>query len=133
MFVARATLDGRMSAPVTRLTSVMESNGKSMAACALPDGLLVRPDMKQKALPSAKVDVRGVPEDIELVPGLLECIELAKNCSSVISSIGKLPLGPVMRIDEVFMRDLLSATRRARLGSAKKILRPSIVRCVASS
>ena len=42
----------RKSAPVTRLTSVIESNGKSMAAWAFRMASSSGPDMKQKALPS---------------------------------------------------------------------------------
>src|SRR5262245_28524372 len=44
----------RMSAPVTRLTSVMESYGKLIAECALRIASSSGPDMKQKALPSSK-------------------------------------------------------------------------------
>src|SRR5215470_5729085 len=42
----------RMSAPVTRLTSVIESYGKLIAACALRMDSSSGPDMKQHAFPS---------------------------------------------------------------------------------
>ena len=44
----------RMSAPVTRLTSVIESYGKLIAACALQMDSSSGPDMKQNAFPSFK-------------------------------------------------------------------------------
>src|SRR5215471_14844755 len=44
----------RMSAPVTRLTSVIESYGKLIAACALRMESSSGPDMKQNAFPSFK-------------------------------------------------------------------------------
>ena len=53
-FVARVAPDGRMSAPVTRDTSVMESNGKSMAAWAFRIASSSGPDMKQNVLPAGR-------------------------------------------------------------------------------
>src|SRR5574342_100785 len=58
-----------------------------------PDGFLVRPGHEAEGFAFAEVDVRGVPDDMELVPGLLECIELR---------------------EELFFRDLLG--REAALG-----------------
>jgi hypothetical protein len=50
-----STVCGRMSAPVTRLTSVMESYGKLIAACALRMDSSSGPDMKQNAFPSLRL------------------------------------------------------------------------------
>jgi hypothetical protein len=103
-FVALGTLDGRISAPVTRLTSVMESNGKSMAAWAFRDGFFVRPGHETEGLAFMEVHVRSVPENIELVRGLLECIELGEELPFRELLGREAALALVVGIDEILHR-----------------------------
>src|SRR5262249_544172 len=77
--VLQAARDGRRSAPVTRLTSVMESNGKSMAAWAFWMATSSGPDMKQNALPSRRFTCAACAKTSSSKPAASSASKREKN------------------------------------------------------
>jgi len=93
-----------MSAPVTRLTSVMESNGEVDGRVGFPDGFFVPSGHEAERFAFAEVHVRGMREDVKLVPGHLEGIELGKELLFGERRGRKAALGLVVGIHEVLHR-----------------------------
>src|SRR5262245_25864601 len=70
----------------------------------LPDGVFVRPGHEAEGFAIAEVDVRGVPEDVELVGGLFESIELREELLFGELLGREAALGPVVGVHEVLHR-----------------------------
>ena len=81
-----------MSAPVTRLTSVIEFVGKVDRRVRLADRFLVRPRHEAKGFALLQVHMRGVAEGAELVGRLVQRVEIVKELLFGQLFLGKLPL-----------------------------------------
>jgi len=81
-----------MSEPVTRRTSVIESYGKSIAACALRIDSSSGPDMKQKVFPSSRLTCATCAKTPNSRPASSRASKFAKNCSGVSSTGGNVPV-----------------------------------------
>src|SRR5260221_5575187 len=89
--VFRAVTGCRRSAPVTRLTSVIESKGRLIASCALRTASLSAPDMKQNALPSFRLTWAACAPTPNRGAASSSASNCAQNSASVSSPWGKLP------------------------------------------
>src|SRR5262245_28685837 len=98
----------RMSAPVTRRTSVIESNGRSITACAFRIASSSGPDMKQNALPSSRFTCAACPNAWNSAAARSSSSNCSKNCSSVRTCVGKLPLVLSCVSMKYFISNLLS-------------------------
>ena len=70
---------GCMSAPVTRLTSVIESYGRLIAACAFRIDSSSGPGHETESLAVLQIDMRSMAESAELLGGRLERGELLEE------------------------------------------------------
>ena len=81
-----------MSAPVTRLTSVIESIWQVDRRVGLADRVLVRAGHEAEGFAVLQIHMRGMPENVELLGGLLQRIEIGEELLFGEHLAGKLPL-----------------------------------------